>query len=112
MSPLPIKPSPAIAGNLLTGKAESQQSLQDALKKRNMQIWARDLMPKEDGHLMSGTQLSHKLLSHASAERSSFTVPSVLSHVLRTSCQASSERAPCSHTCLPNLANHPGGSLT
>ena len=107
MSPLPIKPSPAIAGNLLTGKAESQQSLQNALK-----IWARDLMPKEDGHLMSGTQLSHKLLSHASAERSSFTVPSVLSHVLRTSCQASSERAPCSHTCLPNLANHPGGSLT
>lgn len=111
MSPLLINPSPAIAGNALTGKAGSQRSLEDALKKRNMQIWARDLIPKEDGHLMSGTQLSHEL-SHASAESSSFTLPSVLPHVLRTSYQASAERAPCSHTCLPNLANHPGSSLT
>lgn len=42
MCPLPIKPSPAIAGNLLTGKAESQQSLQDALEKRTRRIWARE----------------------------------------------------------------------
>jgi len=79
MSPLPIKPSPALAGNLLTGKAESQQSLQDALKKSNMHIWARGLMPKEYGQIMSGIQLSYKLLSHASAESSSFMIPSVLS---------------------------------
>lgn len=40
-----IKPSPAITGNVLSGRAGSQQSLQDALKKRDTQIWAGDLRP-------------------------------------------------------------------